>query len=144
MRPIRLFILILALVLALPCASASQAETCACIIVSLESQDSVLIRDPAILERLMNDVLSPVDFSGVQWLSEGDGSFSPGDGFAYTVRILRNPETPNQEEVTIAVGETSILLGDEAVETDAVTLYLLDGLFDGLLAATVPGAKPLG
>lgn len=118
--------------------------TYAGIITFLERQDLVQIHDPAVIERLMRDVFSPVDFAAVQWLSEGDGAFLPGDDFACAVRLVRNPDQPGQEEITIAVGESALSINGEIIDTDPIMLYLLDGLFHGLFATTLPGAKPLG
>lgn len=142
MRFLKFLACVLSLLFIFSCASASIAETYTCIVTSLESDEWIKIPTPSIVERLMYDVLSPIDFSSVQWSTEGDGNLALNDDFIYAVRIIRDADTPNQVETTISISETSILSDNALLETDAVTLYLLDGLYNGL-SASQPSAKPL-
>lgn len=121
-------------------AEESSDDTYSCII-SNASDESITISDPAIITRLARDIFNTVDFDTVEWMDNDMENLTPSTDYVYRIDLVKNPDSASPTHVLILVGENALSVNNVSYQTDSITCYLVDGLFNGL--NTEPSAQPL-
>ena len=120
-------------------------EIGSCEITNCATQEQIAINSPAIIERIVEDLFSPVDFTAEMWSDCATGE--TGEDWAYVVEFFGKGIDPvtlhNFKSITIQVKANQMAVNGQVSPLDEVTLYMLQGLFQGLRSENVPAFSPL-
>lgn len=107
----------------------------------IESGQAIILRNQEHIERLINDVLSemPRDEAMIARLPEESGDGFVDHDYRYALHLVRD----DGRALQIFIKSGVIRIEDRIFDGDDITVYLIDGLFNGLTSEDPAGIKPL-
>ena len=107
----------------------------------IESGQAIILRKQEHIERLINDVLSemPRDEETIADLPEESGDGFVDYDYRYALHLVRD----DGRALQIFIKSGVIRIEDRIFDGDDITVYLIDGLFNGLITEEPAGIKPL-